>query len=165
MQSQICTSYCNNMLLTIAQHLHGEGLQGTMLCCLLKLNIKFLEWRKKKLKKWGLSFHCLLVLNVVYSINDSKKNRHFKQKALYCIIAVVQMFSVFTSCNINTLHCNSHQRSDYYIQNALEVAFDCFIFSINTCNVCIYKSTPFTFNHACQKELQGFSILLSHKHH
>lgn len=132
-----------------------------MLCWLLKLNIKFLEWRGKKLKKLCLSLHCLLVLKVVYPNNDSKKERCYKQKALYYITAVVQeMFSVFTAHNLNTLHCDSHQRGNYYIQNALEVAFDHLVFSINTCNVCIYVSMPFAFNKKCQKELH-FIIIYS----
>lgn len=55
-QSQIFTSYCHNMLLTFAQHLHAvEGVKGTMLCYLLKLNIKFLEWGKRA-KEVGFEF-------------------------------------------------------------------------------------------------------------
>lgn len=62
------------MSITIAQHPgHAvEGVKGPMLCYSLKLNIKFLEWGKN-LKKWGLSFHCLLDLKVVFPINDSVK--------------------------------------------------------------------------------------------
>lgn len=115
--SQICTSCCHNMLITIAQHLRYamEVVKGRILCYLLKLNIKFLEWGKT-LKKWGLSFHCLLVLKVVFPINDSmKEKRCYKQKALYYSCGSGDVLSFHTMQYKHVTYCNSLQRGDYYI--------------------------------------------------